>query len=106
MKDIDSLLRADAAREVADDGFSGRVMRALPGHAARATPRWLRPALVMGSAIVGSGLAIAFAPPLESPAMAIVEFYTRGAPSTSAWAALALAGALLASCLVVAFADD
>ena len=106
MKDIDSLLRADAARDVADDGFARRVMRALPAHASRASPRWLRPALVMGSAIVGSGLAIALAPPLESPAMAIVELYTRGAASPAALAALALAGALLVSCVVVAFDSD
>ena len=102
MKDLDTLLRDDAARGIADDGFARRVMHALPARAA-ASPRWLRPTLVMGSAVVGSALAVAFAPPLESPAMAIVELYTRGAASPAALAALALAAALLASCIVVAF---
>jgi len=102
MKDIDTLLRNDAAQGVADDGFTRRVLGALPSRP-RAPARWLRPALVMGSAVVGSALAIAFAPPLESPSMAIVELLTAGTPSPAAWAALALAGALLVSCLVVAF---
>ena len=105
MKDIETLLRDDAARGIADDGFSRRVMRALPARAS-ASPRWLRPALVMGSAVVGSVLAIAFAPPLESPALAIVELYTRGAASPAALAALALAGALLVSCVIVAMDAD
>lgn len=105
MKDIDRILHGDAARGLADEGFTRRVMGALPSHAG-AQARWLRPALVMGSAIVGSALAIAFAPPLESPSMAIVELFTAGAPSPAAWAALALAGALLVSCVVVAIDSD
>ena len=105
MKDLDTLLRDDAARGLPDDGFAHRAMKALPRRAAPA-PRWLRPALVMGSAVVGSALAIAFAPPLESPSLAIVELFTSGAPSPAAWAALALAGALLLSCVVVALDSD
>ena len=105
MKDIDRLLRDDAAKGLADEGFSRRVMRALPARTS-ASPRWLRPALVMGSAVVGSAIAIEFAPPLESPAMAIIELHTRGAASPAALAALALAGALLLSCVVVAFDPD
>lgn len=105
MKDIDTLLHEDGRRDMPDDGFSRRVMRALPPPAV-ASPRWFRPALVMGSAVMGSAIAIAFAPPLESPAMAIVELCTRGAASPAALAALALAGALLASCVVVAFDSD
>ena len=102
MKDIDTWLREDAARGVADPGFDRRVLRALPRPAA-SRARWLRPALVMGSAVAGSVLAIAFAPPLGSPAAAIADLFAGGSLPPAAWAAFALAGALLVSSLVVAF---
>jgi hypothetical protein len=61
MKDLDSLLREDARTSIADDGFTERVMGALPAPA-RATRSWLTPALIFGSAAAGSVLAVALAP--------------------------------------------
>src|SRR5258708_12134104 len=58
---LDLLLRADAGNVISDAGFSARVLSALPP--ARAPARaWLKPALVLGSAALGSVLAVAFVP--------------------------------------------
>lgn len=61
MSDIERLLRDDARAEIADDGFTARVMEALPRREA-SVPSWLRPALVLGSALLGSVLALWLAP--------------------------------------------
>ena len=57
---IDRLLREDAQRPIPDDGFTQRVMGALP--AAQARRSWLRPALILGSTALGCALAAALAP--------------------------------------------
>lgn len=55
---LDRQLRDDARRTLADDGFTSRVMGALPP-----APRlWLRPALILGSTALGGGLAAALSP--------------------------------------------
>ena len=100
MKDLDTLLRDDAARGLPDGGFSARVMSALP--APRAAPSWMRPALVFGSAVAGSVLAAVLAPGFESPALAFSEWLRGGTPSPTALASLAIGGVLLASVVVVA----
>jgi len=61
MNDIDRLLHDDARAGLPDNGFSARVMGALPPRAP-AQSGWLTPALVFGSAALGSALAIVFAP--------------------------------------------
>ena len=104
MKDLETLLREDAARIRADAGFTNRVLHALP--ARRHAPRWLRPALVMGSAVTGSALAVAFAPAVESPLVALSEWLGAGAASPAAVASLAIGAVLLASAVVIALDAD
>ena len=104
MKDIDTLLRDDARRGLGDDGFTRRVMGALP--VPRQAPRWVRPALVLGSAVAGCALAVAFAPGLESPSQGLLELMTRGTMSPAALAAIAIGAVLLASGVVLAMDAD
>ena len=58
---LDRQLRADARRLLEDQGFTRRVLAALPSPAPRTAP-WLKPALVLGSTAVGGLLANLFAP--------------------------------------------
>ena len=105
MKTIDELLRADAAQAIPDNGFSERVMARLP--AARPRQRaWWRPALVLGSALLGSVLAVVLSPAIESPVAAMRDILAYGVLSRAAVTALAIGGVLLASALVVAFDPD
>ena len=100
MNDIDLLLREDARAPMPDDGFSRRVLSALPPPAA-ATRAWLRPALVLGSAALGSALAVLLAPggfPLLQGFADLVQM--RGF-TPAAVTGLALAGALAVSALVM-----
>jgi hypothetical protein len=104
MKDLEKLFREDAAQALADDGFSDRVMSALPPR--RRTSRWLRPALVMGSAIAGSAIAVVCAPAVESPIAALSEFIGAGMATPAAMALLAIGAVLLASAVVIALDTD
>ena len=61
MSDLERLLRDDARIAVPDDGFAARVIAALP-RKAHSPPAWLRPALVIFSGLLGSALALLFAP--------------------------------------------
>ena len=103
MNDIDSLLREDARATLADNGFSERVMHALPHRRASRATAW-RPVLVMGSAMVGSLLAVMFAP--GSVLAGFSEIAMAQFTSPAALAALALPATLLVSALVVAFDAD
>ena len=58
---LDRLLRADARRLLEDQGFTARVLTALPSPLARTNP-WLKPALVLGSTALGGLLASLLAP--------------------------------------------
>jgi RNA polymerase sigma-70 factor (ECF subfamily) len=58
---LDRLLRADARRPLEDQGFTARVLTALPSPLARTNP-WLKPALVLGSTALGGLLASLLAP--------------------------------------------
>jgi hypothetical protein len=53
-KTLDRQLR-DAAPYIDDDGFTARVMAKLP--AARREPQWLRAMIVVGLALLGTGVA-------------------------------------------------
>ena len=100
---LEALLREDARRGLSDDGFASRVAQALPGpHGAG---RWMRPALVMGSALVGGALAWAFTPSGTSVAQGFVDLARLQSHTPSAMAALALALALAATAAVLA-ADE
>ena len=56
---LDRRLREDAGSALDDSGFTERVMGALP---ARASARWLKSALIVGSTALGGILAALFAP--------------------------------------------
>ena len=105
MKDLDSILRADARVELADDGFGARVMQALPRAVARERP-WLRPALVMGSAALGSVLAAALSPQGAALFQGFQDLMFLRVASAPAIAGLAMCGALLLSALVLATDPD
>lgn len=96
---IEALLRSHASAGVPDDGFSSRVMRALP---AAPRPRaWLRPALVTGSGAVGALLAWLLAPTGTSLVQGFVDLAHAQALTPSAWAALGLATGMAAVAAVL-----
>ena len=104
MKTLETLLREDAAAPLDGHEFTARVMAALPP--ARATPAWIRPALVMGSAVGGSAIAFAFAPRDASFAMSVAEFFSAGLVSPALLASLAIGGVLLLSGVVLALDSE
>jgi hypothetical protein len=101
MSNLDKLLRHDAHLDLADDGFTARVVAALPVRVARERP-WLKPALVMGSAAIGSALAVALSPQGAALVAGFQDLMHLRMGSQGAVAGLALCGALLLSALVLA----
>jgi len=104
---LDRLLREDARREarVPDEpAFAARVLAALPApRSPRAT--WWKPVLVLGSAGLGSALAVAFAPGNSSLLAGFVDLVQhRYTPAAIAGIATSLA--LLAAAIVVAAEAD
>ena len=104
MSDLDRLLRHDARLELPDDGFARRVMGALPARAVR-EHAWLRPALVMGSALAGCVLAVTLSPEASSVFHGFEDLVRLKAGTSAAIGGLAVCGALLLSALVLAFED-
>jgi hypothetical protein len=102
MKTIEQLLVEDAAARIADDGFSARVLSALPRPAARRSP-WWKPALILGSTALGCLLAALFAPAGASVFQGVLDlasshYLTPGAMFVAGTAlTLAVAGAVLAA---------
>ena len=105
MSDIERLLRHDARIELADNGFSARVMGVLPARTVQAR-MWLRPALVMGSALIGSVLAVTLSPQASSLVQGFQDLMHLRTGSAGAIGGLAMCGALLLSALVLAVNDD
>jgi hypothetical protein len=102
---LDRLLRHDARAALADDGFTTRVMGALPARA-QASRGWLKPALVLGSAALGSALAYVFAPADSNVAQGFIDLVQLRALTPAAIAGLALfASMLLAAIILAADAD-
>lgn len=105
MDAMERLLRHDARIELPDAGFADRVMGALPARAVK--PRaWLRPVLVMGSALVGSALAVALSPQAASLMDGFHDLMYLRTSSAAAVGGLAMCGALLLSALVLAVNED
>lgn len=102
---IDRLLRDDAGAAIADNGFTARVMGALPARKARADGSF-RTLLVFGSAALGCLLAVVLSPQGGSLAQGFGDLVQLPALTPAAVAALALCGALLASALVLALEPD
>ena len=104
MNEIDRVLREDARIALPDDGFSTRVLAALP---VRPRPRpWMHSALVLGSAGLGSLLAIAFAPAGASVLQGFADLAQLHLHTPGALTAIAFGGALLASAVVLAIESD
>lgn len=101
---LDEILRDDAQRVLSDDGFSTRVMRALPPPTFHAR-RWLQPALILGSALAGCLLAVLLAPADARIAQGFVDLMQLRLFTPAAIAGLAMAAALLVSAVVIAAED-
>ena len=99
---LERLLRRDAAIALPDDGFSARVMAALPARAEAIHHAWLKPALILGSAALGSALAIAFAPAGSNVVQGFFDLAAQHPHTPAAMAGLALSGTLLLCAIVLA----
>lgn len=97
---LDRMLRGDARIDIPDEGFTARVLGALPPAAARSNP-WLKPVLVLGSAALGGLLAILFAPGSASLAEGFLDL-AQARLTPAAITGLAMSGALLLSAIVLA----
>jgi hypothetical protein len=87
---IDRMLRNDARSQRPDDGFTARVMHAIP---ASRSARW-RPALILGSTALGGVLASALGPVGPTLARGFADLATLQAFTPSATYALAAAIAI------------
>ena len=102
---LDRLLREDAARKLGDEGFTARVMASLPA------PRpvgagWYKPALVLGSTLLGSVLAVAFAPAGTSLVQGFLDLTRSHALTSSALTGIAVCAGLWISAIVLAAEID
>lgn len=102
---LDRRLREDARRAIPDDGFTARVMTALPAAAPRPLP-WLKFALVMGSAALGCALAVLLAPAEAAAMQGFIDLAHLRGFTLAAITGLAMSGALLVSALVLAADTD
>jgi hypothetical protein len=98
---LDRLLREDAARALADDGFTSRLLASLPA-ARNARATWWKPALILGSTMLGSVLAMAFAPAGTSLVQGFIDITHSRLFTSAALTGLATCAALLISALVLA----
>lgn len=105
MNNLESLLRDDARARLADDGFCARTLAALPARSP--LPRaWLRPALIFGSAALGSVAALLLAPAGGSLMQGFADLANLRALTPAAITALGVGGALLVSALVLVLDSD
>jgi hypothetical protein len=98
---LDRLLRRDAQVALPDDGFTARVMLALPAQEAT-HHAWLTPVLILGSAALGSALAIAFAPAGANVVQGFFDIVVSRSLTPAAVAGLGMTAALLLSAIVLA----
>ena len=99
---LDRILRRDAAGEdIADAGFTARVMNALPASAPRHR-LGLDPLLVLGSAAAGSLLAVAFAPADANVVQGAIDLFYSHTLTPAAYASIGLSAVLFVSALLLA----
>jgi hypothetical protein len=96
---VERLLLEDARRSIPDGGFSLRVEGALPRRL-RSRP-WLRPALVLGSAALGSALAWLLVPAGTSLVQGFLDLARLQSQTPSALVALGLALAMAVTAAVL-----
>jgi hypothetical protein len=97
---LDRLLRDDAARVLPNAGFTPRVLACLPP--ARSARLSWKPALILGSTLLGSVLAMAFAPEGTSLVRGFIDITHSRVMTSAALTGLATCAALLISALVLA----
>lgn len=102
---IDRLLFKDARDKIPDERFTRRVMEALPAPRARAMP-WLRPALVLGSAALGSALAVALSPGAGQLFEGFKDLMQLRLLTAGALTGLGASAALLVSAIVFAVSSE
>jgi len=100
---LDRILRADARQSIEEDGFTARVMGALP---ARAPHPWLKSALVLGSAALGSALAVLLAPAQINVVQGFLDLALMRGLTLPGAAGLGMAAALLVSAIVLVADTD
>lgn len=103
---IDRLLKQDAAREIADEAFTARVMGALPPSRKSTASAWITPVLVLGSAALGSALAVAFSPAGMSLLQGFQDLVQMRGMTQPAIAGLAISVSLLVSAVILATSAD
>jgi len=106
---LDRILRRDARAAIDDDGFTTRVMNALPlpSRARYAARReWLKPVLVLGSTALGSALAWLFAPEGVNAAQGMVDLVALRGLTPAAIAMLGMTITLLIAAIVIAVDTD
>ncbi len=102
---LERRLRDDARAAIADDGFSARVLRALPPR--RPASRFpLQSLWVLGSAVLGSVLAMVLAPAGASPLQGFSDLAQLRGLTPAAIGGLAVGGALLLSAIVLAASTE
>ena len=102
---LDRILRHDSATaRPLDDAFTRRVMEALPPR--RGVRAWTTPLLVMGSAALGSVLAMALAPVPGGVVQAALDIAHLHMATPAALTVIGIAAALLASAVVLAADPD
>jgi hypothetical protein len=102
---LDRVLRFDARQAIAEGDFTARVMAALPARVQR-PHLWLAPALVLGSAALGSILAVLFAPAGINILQGFVDLAQMRGLTPQGLTALAMSTALLVSAIVLAAEID
>ncbi|MGA2028664.1 MAG: hypothetical protein ABSG87_01125 [Verrucomicrobiota bacterium] len=78
---LDALLR-DQNQYIEDNGFTARVISALPQPCSRF---WLRPFLLLGTTTIGSGLAILWLPWKNLPALDLESLHSLNSQMLLPW---------------------
>ncbi len=96
---VETMLR-EQNQYINDDGFTARVMTALPRR--RRPYYWLRPALLLGAAAVGTALAIRWLPWESLSAMDLSALLSLDFQAMAPWLSVALVSASILWAVVAA----
>lgn len=102
---IDRLLARHAQDTIPDERFTQRVMEALPAPHARTRP-WIKPALILGSAALGSALAVALSPGAGQLLEGFRDLMQLRLLTAGALTGLGACAALLVSAIIFAASSD
>ena len=105
MDKLDRVLNDDARIALDDGGFTHRVMRALPPRAGPAQ-EWWRPVLLVGSAALGSLLALLFLPSGSALVQGYIDLAQNRGLTPAAVTVITMAVVLAISSIVLAADTD